>query len=324
MVLDASDMDTLMAWRRTCVTFGARVKRILQSLIHAIVGYYLPDPLLFMHIIRRHRAVIIAEAALAFFLRDTSVLAMDLTVCAIPRDMRALRDELLRAFPMHPIDEGLAYHSLNDFMLFRIRPHRYIRFVTTTPYFDRNVPQFVPSPVGRVAAAPHTAFHNFVGADVFGCGYPQLTLRRRVLLRTIWAGYNTPERRAILRLCALGRFQFSSDPSHLFDNLAPRTVDCLGHRSSCIASHYVCDCQVRYFGDGASLVDFFDLDGARPFDLLHSNITGHIDGEAPGWRVWICATRPCVNYSGVYVADTTGSWPVARESLRFGPVAYPV
>lgn len=330
MVLDESDMDTLMAWRRTCEPFALRVKLILRQLIHRIVAYYLPDPANFMDILRRHGAVIIEDAALAFFLRDPSVLSMELAICTMPHRLNDLRAELLRNYTMLSVedDELLRQHRITDNALFWIGHRRYIR-LRHMPLWHTYWPETTPllSPIGRVAQSPHTALFNFVGADIFGCGYPELTLRRRAFMRAPWSALYAPERRGIFRLCAVARMTFSADSSQLFDDLAARVPVSAQGQLSCVRSHHVCDCEVRYFGDCASLVDFFDLDGSNALDLLHTRLEWGLDrneGVVPGWRLWREREAQCEHFRPKDLPGRSGSWPLARRMLQLGSCRSPV
>ncbi|TFK84223.1 hypothetical protein K466DRAFT_602186 [Polyporus arcularius HHB13444] len=269
MILDFSDTGVLSAWRRTCRAFQDRVHRILTHTIHAVISHYLLDPMHIVGLLRRWDAIITDHAAVAFLLRDLDVLTRELVISVHADDFDNLCAHLLRRYSLKPFPESAPSSDGPTVQLYRISesPSLWLRVRCITAYTTPPL----KSPVAGLGCAEHTAAMNFVGADIYGCAYPSLTLRRRALLRLPWnrlQHWQSPALKDILLFMAKGRFTFSADPYTLLDErLTP--IDFGPFRLPCLRSMYICDCRPRYFGDYGSLVDVFDLSRPHRPQLVH-------------------------------------------------------
>ncbi|RDX45221.1 hypothetical protein OH76DRAFT_1486530 [Lentinus brumalis] len=252
-IVDLSDMDSLLVWRRTCQHLSNRVHTILQRLLHAVITHYLPRPSVFVDLLRQYAAVIVDEAALAFWLRDLTVLRNTLVISVPARNFAAIRKTMRRAYTLKSTSATI-YHprELPDTLRFHV-PLMSNRYVLLQRVREECLESGTDHAIGYLARTPHTALMNFVGADVFGSLVPSLTLRRRAHLAVPWSWMPTVHRAPILHLLAHGAFCFSSEPSDLLDlaELQAAFVD------ASLRAALACPCVPRYFGGEGALVDCF-------------------------------------------------------------------
>ncbi len=310
--MDSSDIDALSAWRRTCTVFETRVHRILKRTIHAVIEHYLLAAPYVLDLLLRWNAIIIEEAALAFILRDVNVLTSTLVICMHPNNFEGLRDELLSRYTLQEVNEFPNSFEPPPGQLFRITHDRYVRLQPMK--MAKTFPP-INTPVATLSWAEHTAVMNFVGAQMYGSAYPSLTLRRRALLAMPRDRYQptSATHAQLLALSERGGFTISHDPYTLLD--VPFTPVRVAHfRLPCLRTMYICDCRPRYFGDGGSLVDFFELAGPSSFELLHEASEGDRGGTVPAWR-FPGSSMLCPHYGAVHFGHGVGAWPLLRPRV---------
>ncbi len=309
-------MDSLLVWRRTCQHLSNRVHTILQRLLHAVITHYLPRPSVFVDLLRQYAAVIVDEAALAFWLRDLTVLRNTLVISVPARNFAAIRKTMRRAYTLKSTS-ATVYHprELPDTLRFHV-PLMSNRYVLLQRVREERLESGTDHAIGYLARTPHTALMNFVGADVFGSLVPSLTLRRRAHLAVPWSWMPTVHRAPILHLLAHGAFCFSSEPSDLLDlaELQAAFVD------ASLRAALACPCVPRYFGGEGALVDCFSLFGSRGIDILHSAAPDNRDGVVPAWRFPVGERCP---YHHTLHPGPPNVLPLrrSRQCLRYGPQA---
>lgn len=182
MFVDEMDMLDLTRWRLTCrANYHQAVGSLQRSVINMLRPFVL-NPLALLDIITKHQAVLGGEFALAFVLRDASMLPMHLDIYASDFEFDHLctaimSDDTLRsAFKTH--------ESTNNSVLDALRTLISSTLVITTTrgttiHIHRS---YTISPSAPISRASCTALSNFVTAYGFGCSHPLLTLNRRALL----------------------------------------------------------------------------------------------------------------------------------------------
>ncbi len=258
------DMRSLMRWRRTCKTHYEVAVRTIDQELGAMVEVYVPSRTFFMAVLHECRAVIGGEAALAFFLRDPTVLSRQLDVYAGSQDGPALVTALTDSWGQFRFTQE-SYRGRNHHLAVRtdIRRDVHLRCKQTGLEIIIHIAntRCALSPITRTWA---TALCNYVGVGRAGCGYPSLTLERRSLLARLPShhfGESDVEER-LLRPNA--GFQFARTaamwPEYVRRGQLP-VVATGAWRSPCLREAFLCPYQGRYFGDRGSLVDVFDVLG---------------------------------------------------------------
>ncbi len=318
LVIECSDIDVLVAWRRCGAALARHVTRLLRSLFQAIIEHYLPHSTPFIQLLRTHDAVVVDEAALAFFLRDRSLLRHECVVSVLSTQVEAFQEQLRRAYDLRPVsDASTSLIPSAQTTLLSTTRSRYIRLRVVGIH---HMNPSLETAVASVAAAPHTGLVNFVGADVFGCAYPALTLRRSAFLRWGWAANNQSDRRAILVLSAQGRFTFSQPSCPVLHSPQPRLPDVITS-DPWIGSPYACECAIRHFGDSSSLVDVFHRRDDQDLRLLHAAVDGIPAGIVPGWR-WPVRHEACAHRWVPDHPSSEGAFPLecSLACVRVGPM----
>ncbi|TFK80353.1 hypothetical protein K466DRAFT_438044, partial [Polyporus arcularius HHB13444] len=217
-----------------------------------ILRRYVPDPDVILELLEEFHAVVWGNAALAFFLRDLSVLDKDLDISVGLRDSNALKTVMQLRIPMThvwtlpkgPRAGRVVVHC------YRLGPRRYIKLHCSPD----------TSPTLPIAQAESTIFMNFVSSIGAGCAYPALTLRRCGMSYPSW--WLDPEGpdggvRQRLVILVLKGFRFARHSRDLLPaNWTPPLTYAPG--GGCLERIYLCPYQSRYFGDQGSLVFFFD------------------------------------------------------------------
>ena len=310
------DMPSLLLWRAVCRASCGRVTRVLQSTMHHMVRRYLPCPRDFLRILRDCRAVLGGIFALAFMLRDDSIISAALDVF-IDENCFPILLEYLTYSPFvspHVVFDRITAPTPSFRHQRDIR--RCARFITATGrkihiHESRTVSCY--SPIGRSWT---TALMNFVTEDSFSCAYPRLTLSRRALFSELTLESLTDDDYENVQLLLSHGFLFALHSSHwpeyrvdIGTRQNPHTVPCMRHL-------YLCPDQGRYFGDPGSLFAFI-------CPLTHNHTLAYATSRPPYgymtvWRLWTMAS--CDNGC----AYTDGILPGGVISMPLFLVADPI
>ncbi|RDX45268.1 hypothetical protein OH76DRAFT_1358111 [Lentinus brumalis] len=262
--------------------YYSHVQAILAALLHDILGVWFRDVTGFLAVLRRCRALVCGHAALAYVLRDSAVLTKTLEV-SVPADKEdALREHLVR-------ECGFVYFAVSargegGFLDAVISHHYWIsgnHFLTLHCSPDR-------SAITPIAREPNTALMNFVSPVGFGSAYAALTLQR-MGLSVSWRVLGDDDRRRNLLTVAKANVRLAQDPCDLFSPLVLNALPGPAplHRR-CFEGLFACPRQGRYFGDGGSLVDFFDITTVDLATLRREHLPPF--GTTTVWRLPV--TRP--------------------------------
>lgn len=224
------------------------VNNAIRTSLRTIIRRYVSDPDVILDLLEEFHAVIWGNAALAFFLRDLSVLDKDLDISVGLRDSNALKTVLQLRIPMqrvwtHPTGPRQGRVVVH---CFRLGNRRYLKLHCSPD----------TTPTLPIVQSECTVFMNFVSTIGAGCAYPALTLRRTGMSLPYWFVPRHGVRRRLIILVLKG-FRFSR---HSRDLLPPTWTPPLTFApgGGCLEKVYLCPYQSRYFGDLGSLVFFFD------------------------------------------------------------------
>ncbi|KAI0696219.1 hypothetical protein C8T65DRAFT_698469 [Cerioporus squamosus] len=277
-----AELDILPLLR--CRLVSRHFKELADSEIRVdmrrIVGHYLPDPDGFLAALVKFGAVVSSQAALALFLRDRNILSKDLEVTVKYSSEKAFKDYVRTSLP---VVEVLKFQrrpgrpNLCDEEAADGPPHR----ITTTFKVKGSSRQYIrvvgtgyPSPLGPISCLRNTALLCFFSPVLMGCAYPCMTLRRLGLHRdTARLSYHIEEstRLELVRniwLVTNAGFRFSCNA---LDFIVPRPHEGCEHgtgctdcfpRPPCVRHFYLCQCNMRYWGDRGCLMAVLDPSSA--------------------------------------------------------------
>ena len=255
-------MQDLLALGGTCTYFGDSVSKTLKRERNDIIRRYWPDPQAFLDILSGSRAIVTGEAALAFFMRDPSLLTAELEVCVSLRYSFDLLDSMEQdalvsrawtwdKWPMRDVRKPTAY-------LYRSPSNALIQVVCS----------HTASPFTPMTTSPTTALFNYFDEYSFGSAYRDLTLNRRAVVPEL--PYLASEmRERVDRLVDEGSFTMSQWPAAvafppipfvLYDALDGWDVPHIPEwqNAVCLRERHQCPGQSRFFGDAGSLIEFFE------------------------------------------------------------------
>lgn len=213
MFADEMDLLSIINWRLTCKANYYQAIGSLRRSLTRMLGKFVPAPLAFLSIIDTNRGVLGGLFALAFILRDPSMLRTRLDVYASHHEFKALCTSLLTDTRINKtiVHHMYKHHTVLDALRTLVPTILIIRTASeTTIRVHRSYTSSSTAPVTR---APCTALSNFVTAYSFGCSHPLLTLNCRAL----FSDQDIPEipvrDRAIYDTLAKHNFTFAFLPS---------------------------------------------------------------------------------------------------------------
>lgn len=197
----------------------------------------------FWSILDEYRAVVGGMGALAFFLRDNSLLPLCLDIYVTDRHVRPLEWILT---DMEEMDLELVA-EVNTFDDLPKHVYRACIFLAPSGKYVRLCWSMSDSVLLPIASSPTTALMNFVGSVTFGCAYPTLTLARR--------GF----RRGSSALSAFDQQQVNNVANNADFVLLNRPRGTATSTTSypCTRTSFTCPDQARFFGDRGSVVQAF-------------------------------------------------------------------
>ena len=165
-------MPSLLCLGGTCLYHRDRVSHILKKERNSIIGRYWPQPERLLWILSRSRAVITGEAALAFIMRDRSLLTKELEVCV----SRLYAEDLLQELDA----SDYVKHTPSDQPRSTLHHDQPTTFEYKSKYDDvvRVICSHTDSVFTPFAMYPTTALFNYMDEFSFGCTYHNLTLNR--------------------------------------------------------------------------------------------------------------------------------------------------
>lgn len=279
------DLPSLLAWRSTSSTHRVHGSLLLERTRDQIVEHFVgrEDTMWLLNVLAHHRAVITGDAALAFMLRDLSVVGDTLHIAVDRVQGAELEEDLERWFravnvtPLPAVGQpqpGPYEPTVHRFSL----PNSTKIIISTSPN---------ESAITCVATGISTAYMNFLTRDSFGCAYPLLTLQRWAIAPRTDIDDRHSEERARLR--TLEDHHGFRSHEHAVPLVPRQFLIGLGEydpRAShypCLRHWYICPGQARFFGDAGSLVGFFN---AREDSQDELSETGQAPfGPAVVWRL---------------------------------------
>ena len=182
MFADNMDILTLTRWRLTCKTnYDQTVVTLRRSLL-TMLNAFVPKPVAILNIITQHRSVIGGEFALAFILRDPSIVSSHLDIYSTDYEFSALCSSILDDSALQKVTIRHEYTDLGVIEALRTLVSRVLVVYTSLGTTIRLHCSYTSSATAPLSHASSTALSNFVTAYGFGCSHPALTLKRRALI----------------------------------------------------------------------------------------------------------------------------------------------
>ncbi|RDX54692.1 hypothetical protein OH76DRAFT_1340919, partial [Lentinus brumalis] len=285
-----------------------------------LLALFVEDVDEFLRTLSWFNAIVTGDVALAFFLRDDSVVNMELEIAVGLYQGPDLEEDLMARFGCCPTHGGT-----DDVPANTNSPVTRRFSLSSGAYLLLSISN-TSSPLVPVVRRQMTAHVNYFSAEAFGCGFPALTLRRTSLCPE--PPLITPEdvfdRDLLVNKCG---FVVSADVSDLVPSevtaSAPEENGAhvqWGGGVACLRNHYLCPGQERFFGDRGSLVDFFDVSASELRDLQARHAPPF--GPAVVWRMQ--SLRHCVSMchtQNIHLEANTrvGHLSAVHEPFRFGP-----
>lgn len=250
-LVDNMDMPSMLSWAETCKREYERVQVELEASMFNIIAPFM-NPVRFMQIfLPSPGAIITGEAALAFVLRDHSLLTDTLEVTvggggldgydAASQAGAVLSTELVHSYGTNERCRMTGASTV----LYRTKTGRFLRVVTSR----------TRSAMGNLAYYPNTAMMCYLGEYSFGVVYAFYTLRRLGFSR-----FKSPWEDRQERLLDHG-FRFDTSPMRLLNPNLPARVNgeegFMEETYPCLQGYFACPHQTRYVGDAGTFVGFF-------------------------------------------------------------------
>ncbi|EIW54146.1 uncharacterized protein TRAVEDRAFT_23341 [Trametes versicolor FP-101664 SS1] len=241
---------SLLALRCTNKRLYSSVTAELQRARDLLLAPYVDDTISMWGLLEEYNAVVGGMAALAFFLRDDDLLPATLDVYVSDNYAPGIDwvHGHLEELDLHCVEESEVWEELPAGVVkscvYSTTSEHLIRFLWT---------EWMESVLLPAASSPTTALANFVGAHVFGCGYPEQTLRRhgytrgRSELSAFDKAYTD-----YLKTTAAFTYDAFTDTEMADAEEEGRTT----YRCAAVANS--CPAQGRYFGDKGSILQLFD------------------------------------------------------------------
>lgn len=285
LVLDYSDIQTLVAVRSTCRANYLHVAAAYQRTLRRILSVFVPRSSELLRIVTDCCGVIGGEAALAFCLRDPSFLPGALHIYTADGWFEPLIELLSNSSFYATHLESLGAITVPQ-PLARLRGIRHQAILrTATGKFIYLFESTTVSSCTPISRAWTTALMNFVTAHSFGCAHPRLLQGRRALYSDL-AVHTFPhcESATLQRLITAG-FSFGIDPTAWpeFQGLRSRPPPHRDVVRPCVRGHFLCPDQGRFFGDRGSLVGLLDSLEVGYESLRWDDIPPF--GHMPVWRM---------------------------------------
>lgn len=277
-------MPTLLAWRATCRPYHRDVAAELQDSVRTLIAPFVPDQKAFLDLIVEKRALIIGEAALSYILRHPSPTVLELSLGSLVFEefMTRFRELPGARENIHTLDR--IHHPPTFLSLRQISKTTVLHLISGATILVHESAS--TSPCSAVAGSWTSALMNFVTPYSFGCAYPRLMLCLRGLI-------------CEPRLSALTQMDYDL-VKRMFDSFSLSTS--LNHwpprrngdndseqlhwtlsDGECGKSLYLCLNQSRYFGDGGSLVVFYDISPATMIYVYARGVAPY--GTMVAWRL---------------------------------------
>ena len=292
----------LLAWRAACRANYHQVAGVLRRTVIASITPFFHSPCTFLRYLTKFRAIIAGASAVAFILRDRSIVSSTLEVYAASFWYGSLVARMSTCPSIAQLTEKISTHAMSN----AYSSERDVRAYTV--FHLKNQRRVIVYRSGAVGAcsplsrAVTTAHMLFITEHSFACAYPALTLRRRALLSDMRLNrMSSFDKSSFDHLLSVG-FSFAVSPSAwpqyptTSENFpAPQDDDTL----PCFRARYVCPFQGRYFGDPGSLLGLIDPLGDQASSLRRRSIPPF--GPMVAWRLY--SSFMCANTCDIH--DTT-------------------
>ncbi|OJT04368.1 hypothetical protein TRAPUB_4911 [Trametes pubescens] len=255
MIVDHSDLTSILCLRQTSLELRAHAQAILLDDKTALLAFYVArHDKLWQHL-ADWGAVVGGFAALSFLLRDPLLLNTTLEIYVSPLNSDHLEQVLQEDFDLALAQTGTQHWRLNRYATCRQISHTTSFICPNGRYIDVHTAA-TSSSLDPIASSVITAFSNWVSPHAFACAYPALTLRRRAL-RSLPSSAS-PELPGVYSHLIGHGFSIEQDAASWSDwSALVQDVPPPGSRP-CLRQAFLCLTQARYFGDAGSLLNVFE------------------------------------------------------------------
>ncbi|KAI0702097.1 hypothetical protein C8Q76DRAFT_802389 [Earliella scabrosa] len=253
----------VLALRTASTRHLEAVAKVMDLTQDEIIGRFVSDPAALKNMLVREDTYVGGSAALAFFIRDGTVVPNALDLYTPLSCHAAVVSEVMKvhgARVMWRCEEGNDYgEDLFGRRLFGIT------YLATTKGLVMVHGSATRDPLAPIVRGWCTAVTNFFHPHSFGCGYPLLLFQRRALV-----GTSRRHKAARVRKYIQRGFEFRL-ASHMWPDLQhPR----------CVAEFWCCPVQARSFNDRGALVSRIrPLEGTLPQTTLKWRLDFRLCGQ---------------------------------------------
>lgn len=179
---DNMDLLTLTRWRLTCKANYDQSTASLRRSLTSMLAVFMPKPVAILSHITQYRAVLGGEFALAFLLRDGSLLPTYVDIYSSEFDFGPLCSAILADPSISAVTTNHEYTDVGVVDALRTLITRTLVINTNRGTMIRIHRSYTTSAIAPLTHASSTALSNFVTEYGFGCSHPILTLNRRALI----------------------------------------------------------------------------------------------------------------------------------------------
>ena len=274
------DLVTLLSWRCCCRRNYFEVAEELRGYLRVLLADFVPSPSSLLSLITRTKALISGIFAIRYLLRDDALIVPCLDIYVGSVSFLSFIDEFGG-------NSALSGYQQSWIIITHRDPYAYSRQITQTLEIRLSTGKMISIHASAtafachpIARSPSSVGTTFITEYCVATAYPRLTLNHRgIICLSALVESRGAELDMYETLEAHG-FTFQEDPTNWPEFTSDvRGVEAVG----CLRSVYLCPQQCRYFGDGGSMVAFFDQFSMALSDLKARQLPPY--GIMSAWRL---------------------------------------
>ena len=257
-IIEAMDMQTLLAWRATNRGNYMNVCKELRGSLEQLLSDFVPSPAALLLLLTRTHALLSGELAICYILRDASLEPRSLEIFV----GSVWFDEFIDSFGT---SSELSGYQLDWWLTTHVDRHVETRHVTNSLHIPLSTGGSIiihaaasTSPCHAIACSPSSLGTTFITEYSFATAYPRLTFSRRAIVCWDLLAEGSPHEQLMYDRLRTNGFSFEEDPT-VWPEYSSEWCSNYAHpHLACLRSTYLCPQQGRYFGDRGSMVCFMD------------------------------------------------------------------
>ena len=283
-ILREMDLPTLIAWRAASRTTYLQSVRVLKADLRGAMDVFLPCTDGLLHVLTECGAIIGGEFALNLLLRGDGFRPGRMDIFVNNSTFNRLMDRMKHSSVVAAHVDWTGSVSMTPAYAHTRDISRRETFKTSRGRIIHVYEAFGVSACSVLARSWCTALMNFVGEFSFGCAYPRLTLSRHALVSDLRVSTLADEEYVTMARLIEAGYDLVSEPTQLPPYVHRARPDPPPGIFGCLADLFICPDQGRHFGDGGSMVVFFDpLRG----DARSARVLAVAPfGVMAAWRLW--------------------------------------